>query len=177
MGPRMNGQPDSSTQAAAVLMAPSTDRESASNVEAMRLEAQHAATELGSLRVIIASGVATLQDSFQNLAAQIDSTSVKAGPGPGRVAAIESERSEHGTVVSLSQASRLRSELDRALQAVQFDDMATQLIERVNQRLGRIESGLQSRTGQPVPPIHSAADRARAVDFRGQAHSGEVELF
>jgi hypothetical protein len=124
---------------------------------AMRQDAQFAATELGCLRAIVTSGVTVLQENLRLLAERL------------AVASREGRTME----------AAVSTALERALQAVQFDDMAVQLIDRVNARLMQLDRGLDAGSTAPptVLPLHSAADRDRAITFGEGAPGGDIELF
>ncbi len=142
-------------------------------------EARYATVEMTSLQAILTSGIAALQDSFRDLAEQIHAMTIAAAPTPERADSLDCKTLERIAVQDQATFARLSSELDRALQAVQFDDMATQLIGRVIERLGRIECGLDSGAAEPlaVAPLHSAADRPQQVTFGNETTTGDIELF
>ena len=142
-------------------------------------EASLAAIELGTLKIMISSGIAVLQDSIGNLAKLLHDAPPgddgNCGPCSTDPTEMRASAMADHTLPQSTPRSILQSELQRTLVAVQFDDMAMQLIDRVKERLARIEAAFHSGEPVPVPPLHSAADRA--VDFRGDANSGTVELF
>ncbi|MFN0302523.1 MAG: hypothetical protein ACKVQU_19490 [Burkholderiales bacterium] len=146
---------------------------------AVAQETRYATMEMTSLKAILTSGMAALQDSFRNLAGQIHSMNVAAGGAPDRADTLDAEGLPQWAVQDQATYAQLSAELDRALQAVQFDDMATQLMDCVIERLGRIECCLDSSTSPPlpVPPLHSAADRPRQVTFGNDTTTGDIELF
>ena len=151
----------------------------ATKVASVAQEARYATKEMASLKAILTSGMAALQDSFRNLAEQIHSMDVAAGGTPGRAESLDSEGLVRLAVQGQATYAQLSAELDRALQAVPFDDMATQLIGCVTERLGRSDCGLEASTtaALPVPPPHSAADRPRIVTFGNDTTTGDIELF
>lgn len=151
----------------------------ATRVGRVAQEARFASVEMASLQSIVTSGIAALQDSFRNLAGQIEAMSIAAGRTRGRDDSLDFETTGRIAVQDQEPFAQLSSELDRALQAVQFDDMATQLIGRVIERLGRIECSLDSGASEPlpVPPLHSAADRPHLVTFGIETTTGDAELF
>jgi hypothetical protein len=124
---------------------------------AMREHAQFAATELGCLRVIVTTGITTLQENLHLLTERQEAAARQGDPMDPAVA----------------------TALERALQAVQFDDMAVQLIDRVNARLMQLDRVLLADSPMPpaVMPLHSAANRDRAVTFGEDAPGGDIELF
>ncbi len=137
-----------------------------------------ATKEMTSLKAILNSGMAALQDSFWNLAEQTHSMDVAAGGTLGRAESLDSERLVRLAVQGQATYAQLSAKLDRAIQAVQFDDMATQLIGCVTERLGRIDCGLDASTtaALPVLPPEPAADRPRIVTFGNDTTAGDIEF-
>ena len=127
----------------------------------MRQDAQFAAAELSALRSILTSGVTVLQENLRLMAKRLE-----LGSQPG----VATDAAARDTVAAA---------LDRSLQALQFDDMAVQLIDRVNARLMQLGQALHAEHPNPpaVIPLHSAADRDRVVKFGDDEVLGKIELF
>lgn len=124
----------------------------------MQQDAQFAAVELGALRTIVASGITVLQENLRLLAEALE------------IAAADGHATDRAVFAGI---------LERALQALQFDDMAVQLIDRVQARLLQLDQRLRGDNPFPpaVLPLHSAADRGHAVAFGSDAPDSAVELF
>ncbi len=127
----------------------------------MRQDAQFAAAELSALRSILTSGVTVLQENLRLMAKRLELGS------------------QPGVATDVASRDTVATALDRSLQALQFDDMAVQLIDRVNARLLQLGQALRAEHPNPpeVIPLHSAADRDRVVKFGDDGALGEIDLF
>lgn len=125
-------------------------------------EIRRASVELERLDVLVASAIGALQASFQTVA-------LGAGVLPGGSPGTDRE----------IQQMELATALDSGIRALQFEDMATQLIRRVRQRIEAVGQAIESGDMSGLSPqeIHSVADRGTALKFGTNDGAADVELF
>ena len=124
---------------------------------ALQLDLQCASNDLDRLQSLLADACETLIQRFRGAADDIDGLLKATDPPP-----TQPDRLHHA-----------RAQLAGALTALQFQDMASQLIHHTDARLRRCAAQLGSQAAQPQTP---AAARPNPV-AQSEMDAGAVELF
>jgi len=130
-------------------------------------EIRRASLELDRLDVLLVSAIGSLQASFHTVAS-----------GAGALAR-QAPRSDCAGGEDPSERARVAAALDSGIRALQFEDMATQLIRRVRERIAAVGHAIEAGDLSDLRPreVHSVADRGTALDFGINDGAADVELF